>query len=136
MSARSTFAAAILLLFVGVSVLGVGMSMMTDAQGHMSNCPFMNGLGSICQMNIFDHLSHWQSLFIALSPTNSSVSPILLLTVIFIAFAFWPQSNRENKSQFAILFHQQTTPSFFDPLRAAFARGVLHSKIYDIVAIR
>lgn len=136
MSARSTFAVVILILFVGVSVLGVGVSMMTDAQGHMSSCPFMNGFGSICQMNIFDHLLHWQSLFVALSPTNPSAFLIFLSIFIFIAFAFWSQSDRENKSELAVIFHRQQILILSDPLRAAFAKGILHPKIYDIVVIR
>ena len=136
MSAKPIFAVAVLLLFAGVSILGVGMSMMTDAQGHMSNCPFMTGTGSICQMNVVDHLSHWQALFTALSPTNSSVSFILLLALAFIAFTFGLRLWRTDKTQITSVFYRQTTPILFNPLRMAFAKGVLHPKIYNLAAIR
>ena len=124
-----------LLLFMGVSILGVGMSMMTDAQGHMSSCPFMNGLGSLCQMNIFDHLSHWQAFFTALAPTNFNASLFLFLTLAIAALAFWRQSKPKNQSLPATIFYRQELPILFSPLRIAFAQGILHPKIYDVTAI-
>ena len=136
-SAKSTFVILILLLFVGISVWGLGMSMMTDAQGHMSNCPLMNGSQSICTMNVFDHLANWQNLFVTVAPTAFNLSLILLisLTLILSAFVIYSPSIRENQSQSFSNFHAEFS-AFFNPLRIAFSNGILHPKIYDIAVIR
>ena len=130
--AKTILAGGILLLFMAISMAGLGMSMMTDAQGHMGNCPLMNGLSSICKMNVFEHLASWQSLFVSLAPNILNLSLALFsLALIFVAFIFSDESPQNIRLESSSLPREQV--SLFNPLRIAFARGILHSKIYNAV---
>ena len=128
-SAKSVFALSMLLLFVAVSILGLGMSMMTDGQGHMANCPLMVGTASLCSMNIFEHLSRWQSIFTTLVPT--SLTLLLALSALSLIILRTGASSRFLFNNKRFILHQIIAGSF-NPLRLALSRGILHPKIYDL----
>ncbi len=124
----------ILALFATLALAGVHTTMMTNGHGNMLPCPFMNGTGSLCQMSIMQHLAAWQSLFIATTP-NIIIS-FLVLTLFFISFLY-KQSEKVSLERARLLSFKirNTVSLFFDPLRIALSKGILHSKRYNFVSI-
>lgn len=47
----------------------------------MSNCPFMVGEVTLCEMNVLDHIASWQAMFTAL-PAGLSTILLLLLSLV------------------------------------------------------
>ena len=70
-----------ILLALSFGMLLIGMNMNMDMRGHMSHtdCPFMIGEQAICQMDVLDHLTAWQSMFNVLVPTL-----LILFSVVFV----------------------------------------------------
>ena len=93
----------------------------------------MNG-GSFCSMNIMQHLTAWQSLFVATTPGVVIVS--LVLALLFIGFLY-KQSEIAALEEIRFLHfkNRNIISSFFDPLRLAFSKGILHSKRYAFVSV-
>lgn len=119
----------IFLSFLVMSLFGMNLPMNQDEHGQMSNCPFMVGSFSFCQMNLINHLTTWQGLFRA----TSSLYKIVLLIAItiftlysliekiinsppLVCFPFWYRLNQKN--------------NFFNYLNYVFSQGILHSKIF------
>ena len=90
---------------------------MLGMDNEMAGCPFMNNLTIICQMAPIDHLSGWQSIFIAL---------VVLLVFLIINFNFQRILSKENIQ----IFSAQKFLNFCSNILLAFVRGILHPKIY------
>jgi hypothetical protein len=115
-------------LFVAAATLGIQMTM-ADNHGNMTPCPLMNGLSSICPMNIIQHMAAWQLLFSATMPTTI----VLLLALMLLLVGFSSINSKEDFSataEFSNIKRRNSTPLFFNPLRLAFSKGILHTKIY------
>lgn len=54
---------------------------------HEPGCPFMPGEQAICQMDVFDHISAWQSTFTSTLPTI--VVYLLVVTAVFAAWRYY-----------------------------------------------
>lgn len=130
---RQILALSILALFVGVATFGLYASMMADQDGNMSDCPLMNGMSSMCRMNIMEHISQWQQMFATAIPSGLSLA--ILLAMGFLSFLFLARDNLHNREQLnqKIAFTQINQNSFqiLSYLSFAFSRGILHAKIYD-----
>ena len=116
----------ILITFLMVSVGGVLSSgMMQD--GNMAHCPFM-GITAICNMNALEHLSGWQRLF-TMTP-HSFTTLILLLLLSFVVGRFVPILLRRKRVPQQPIFYVRYFDEVFDPMKLAFARGLIHPKVF------
>lgn len=126
---RLVLALSTVALFLVVSIFGLHATMMTDGQGNMRNCPLMNGIASVCRMDVFEHLANWQTLFVA------TVSPLAaLLSVLFLVLTFPLRSVRELHSlgkNFSRFSREDFEPNLFNHIQIALRRGILHPKLYD-----
>ena len=119
--------------FAFMSIFGMSMGMETK-DGQMSSCPFMTGEDSMCQMNVTEHISRWQQIFLGIPSKTNFLAPVLLLmTAFLIAFAkslFRPEKLTELAA--SLFAHQrELLVEVFDPLIIAFSDGILHPKIYE-----
>jgi hypothetical protein len=127
---KKTAFAFLIALFLMVNIGGffAAENMMTMGEGSTHSCPFMD-VPSLCSMSPLDHLVAWQEMLAATTEQASIVvfSLLLALAVVFIGYTC---------RDFALLIrvaipisrNKRETGRFFDPLRLAFARGVIHSK--------
>jgi hypothetical protein len=126
-----------LALFVTAALSGSHLIMMTDGHGNMVPCPFMSGSGSLCNMDVIQHMNAWQSLFAAAMPATTLLLLVFLaLTLLFVI----PSSKKSQKDHvreiaFSVFKKRGFDSLFSDPLRLAFSRGILHSKRYHHVSI-
>jgi hypothetical protein len=99
--------------------------MMSD--GKMENCPYM-GVVALCDMNPPEHLFQWQQLFTTTAPHVSTFALFLLLAT-FLLWRFIDNfSYRHNKEE--PVAYQIDKIDIFDFLRLAFARGLIHPKVF------
>ena len=130
----SIFVVFILALFATLALAGAHTTMITNGHGNMLPCPLMNNTGSLCQMSIMQHLAAWQSLFIAIIP--NVIILFLVLTLFSISFLYKQLGNVSiERARLLSLKNCNTVSLFFDPLRVAFSKGILHSKRYNFVSI-
>lgn len=126
-----------LIAFLSVAFFGASQSMMgmeKRSDGSMGGCIF-SGMEEICKMSFTEHLTQWQSMFTTTVTQNAfTIILLLLLAVVFVAIGIF-------KRNLLLLFSQYTTRwrlylrynpelSLFNPLKKAFARGILNPKIY------
>ncbi len=80
----------------------------------------IGGAFVLCSMDPLDHLSEWQGAFAA----------IVSLLSVSIAFCYFVQDFFIPKQAGVAVLRHNDTGRVFDPLRLAFARGVLNTKAY------
>lgn len=118
----------LLTLALGASFGGFITAGMMSMDGITQDCPYMGETG-YCNMNISEHLASWQNLF---TTTLERVNPLAflpLLTLFVLAYFFVDLLVRKRSEQ--PLFQRWRTRELFDPLRLAFARGIIHPKLYS-----
>lgn len=121
-----------LLVFVVVNMFGLSFTM--DHQmsgGHMAACPFMGETASVCQMTLSDHVTKWKEMFIALLPTMTLLTLLILgITMMVLIFTLAPPWL--NRVSLLLRNYKKLHPDikFFNPLILAFAQGILHPRIY------
>lgn len=111
--------------------LDFGMAMNPD--GSMGNCPF-NPDGSICTMNLREHLSTWQTMFAAL-PQKAMVISFIFLALWFAAAAIIFQKLLLKYSKllfydYRIYTKQYKYISLIDPLKRAIYQGIINPKVF------
>ena len=110
-----------------MSTWGAASLGMTMQDGKMmENCPFM-GVPAICNMSPLEHLSAWQHMFASTMPQFIMFALLLLMTVLLSRFfenflEYKPPTARP-------VFYHWYEFAVFDPLKLAFARGLIHPKI-------
>lgn len=91
------------------------------------------GHKTICKMDIFDHLSYWQSLFTALPHIGIGMALVLMLALV--SSAFWSYFSSYLQRCQAILqrlYLRHSPPrDLCDHILQAFSQGILHPKIYS-----
>ena len=107
------------------------MHMGIDGKMSMDDCPFMIGT-SLCTMNPFEHISLWQSMFIALPHQNSVVLYVLLLSVfifyhIYFRYLFSPPQNILSVTLSRLYQATFISTSY---LHEAFSSGILNPKLF------
>lgn len=110
------------------------MGMEQKSDGTMGGCLF-SGMEEICEMSFTEHLTEWQSMFTTTVTQNAFTTMLLLLlAVVFVTVGIFTRN-------LLLLFSHYTTRwrlylrhnpelSLFNPLKEAFARGILNPKIY------
>lgn len=81
---KNTIALLSITIFLVMGSVGI---MAMSGHHHEPGCPFMLGEQAICQMDVFDHITAWQSAFTTIIPTV--VLLILLASVVFIAWRYY-----------------------------------------------
>ncbi|PJE64539.1 MAG: hypothetical protein COU90_01725 [Candidatus Ryanbacteria bacterium CG10_big_fil_rev_8_21_14_0_10_43_42] len=124
------------LAFFLVSFFGLGHTNMAtgpDGQMSSSNC-FMPGMtASLCQMNPFEHIATWQSMFTAI-PSQSDF--VLLLFALLALSAFFIRSYQSMAPPQALVLLQPVFAYYkrrmpiMHSLQEAFSNGILHPKIF------
>lgn len=106
---------------------GFGMNMQDD--GHMSDCPFM-GKVAICNMSPLEHIAILQSMF----TSSLQQSPIVTLLLFLLAFALtrlivfaYPRDADVDMQRISFTHRKSKV---IDSLRLAFARGLIHPKVF------
>lgn len=118
------------LLFVVVFTTSIGgvvtANMMMD-DGVMHDCPYM-GVPVLCNMTPIEHVSAWQNMFLATSEQFSTYAFLLLLALAVlwqcIGYIFVPRYSQTFAPR------HRYRERVFDPLRLAFARGIIHRKVF------
>ncbi len=113
-----------LLVMNAGGAISAGM-MMED--GAMHNCPYM-GVPVLCNMSPLEHLSEWQSMFAATAQQFATAALLLLLALAivwqFFGHLFVPERTK------TLVPRYRYRERVFDPLRLAFARGIIHTKVF------
>ena len=108
------------------------LSMSMGMDGHMTNCPFMNGSSSLCQMNVSEHLNQWKQSFSMIREKNL-LSLFFLLAIIF-AVTLILNNKTDDKIAYqrfrGHLYKYKPEIKLFDFLLVAFSDGIIRSKIY------
>jgi hypothetical protein len=114
----------ILALTVG-GVLSADMMMPDD--GAMQNCPYM-GIAVLCNMTPLQHLSEWQVAFAATAQQLSIAALLLMLAALLL----WRLILHLLAPPPSILptVRYRDRQVIFNPLRLAFARGLIHPKVF------
>jgi len=97
--------------------------------GVMHDCPYM-GVTALCDMSPLEHLSQWRMMF---SATLQQFSNSLLLLLLAFILAWHVTANPyapPTRTKGSSSRHRHTTRDVFDPLRSAFARGIIHPKVF------
>lgn len=121
---------AVLSLFLVVIVMmnigGFLSSQMMMEDGTMHSCPYM-GVTALCNMSLLEHMSQWQQMFTT-TVQHITTGPLLQLMVLVIVWVYLKQFLYSRTERF--LPRSRYRERSFDPLRLAFARGILHTKVY------
>lgn len=123
----------LLFSFAFVVLLGLNLSMGTDAKGTMSPCSFIGSSNSLCPMSATQHISQWELAFTAI-PQNH----LLATLIILLSFAFAIVIFKGYFSTFEKLFldwfkrYRLNHPDIllFNYLTFVFARGIVQPKLY------
>ncbi len=112
--------AALILMMNFGGFLSAGM-MMSDATMH--DCPFM-GVPTLCGMSPLEHAAQWQAMTAATTQQFQSIALLLLLVIV------WSYVSARDILQPTPLYllQRRDRGRVFDPLRLAFARGILNTK--------
>ena len=105
--------------------------MKVDSQ--MSNCLF-NGQEEVCNMNVSEHLSVWQSMITSL-PQTTGLLGLLLLSVVLVAVFISLRdilSKLSEKIRFLYTLYIKQHPqiSLYNFLREIFSQGILNPKLF------
>jgi hypothetical protein len=114
-------------LFLAVNVGGIFTAGMMMSNGSVHDCPFM-GVPALCAMSPLEHLSEWQMTFAAVS--EQFAGTILLLLLAFAVFWQFVARFVIPKRTGVYLSRQRYEGRVFDPLQLAFARGIIHTKVF------
>ncbi|MBI5004130.1 hypothetical protein HZC00_03480 [Candidatus Kaiserbacteria bacterium] len=125
---RHTIALILLTVFVSMTMGGVFSYQMMMQDGTMHDCPYM-GIAVLCDMTPLTHLSKWQNMFSA-TVQVLVVLALLLLLAAFITSRFVQDLFLPMQSPPRAVSRYRYRESITDPLRLAFARGLIHPKIF------
>lgn len=113
---------------------GLGMK----SGGETNGCLF-DGQMEVCNMNVSDHITTWQTMLTGL-PQNDEVMEALFLAAMFVVTILFTQITLSKFSErittrYYLYIKQHPQIHLFDSLKEAFSRGILNSKIYAEVTI-
>lgn len=125
-----------LVAFLAVIFFGLPrtIGMEKNSDGMMSGCLF-SGKVEICAMSFTEHITVWQSMFTTTATQNALTTVLLLLlTVVFVAVGIFKRSllllSSYHATRWRLYIRHNPELSLFNPLKEAFARGILNPKIY------
>ncbi len=115
-----------------LAVFGAHQGMTIDGMGVMGSCALMGAPAAMCPMGVLEHAAAFRALF---APVPEAFA--LLLAIVLLVYAAWRQGSSMSDVSRRLVRARQLVrdPSFglFLPLRVAFARGILHPKIYSAI---
>lgn len=130
MKKKNFFVALLLFLsLASASVFGITMGMEHDSgQMQMVGCMFMSGPDAMCPMTISEHINKWRDTFLATVSNNVLLVFGLALVAVVVIKTF----SSGIQISLSYFYYRRDHPniSLFLPLRYAFARGILHPRIY------
>lgn len=116
--------------FVLFAYLALGSFLMVGMMDHhdmvMGGCPFMPGEQSMCQMNAFDHITAWQSMFTGVLPTVLVLALIATTTIFFWRLWYPPPDSIRKQS----LYHGRAETVIIPLYQELFSKGILNPKTY------
>lgn len=122
--------------FLSVAFFGASQTMGMEQQsdGTMGGCLF-SGMEEICEMSFIEHLTEWQSMFTTTVTQNAfTIILLLLLAVVFFAIGIFKRNllllYNYHATRWRFYIRHNPELSLFNPLKEAFARGILNPKIY------
>lgn len=125
----------IILSFVGLTVFSLGhMGGMTASEnGDMAGCIF-TGKTMLCKMSVIEHISLWQSMFVAI-PQGSLMFMVLLILLVAVVFVTKnilapPRFSGSGVLTKRLYLREHPDLLLFNPLQEAFSRGILNPKTY------
>lgn len=104
-----------------LAIGSVGMMGMSDH--HEPGCPFMPGEQAICQMDVFDHISAWQSMFTTTLPALAIY--LVLTAVIFVAWIYYSPPDLFVR---AFLERRRFEPARISIIQELFSSGILNPR--------
>lgn len=122
----------LVIIFSLAAVLGAWHSfdMERGADGEMSGCLFTGG-AMLCEMSVIEHLAWWQGLLAAV-PSQATVL-LTLLAVVLLSLRFAFRLPPTPSLLQTVSLPQPVDRCLTDPFVRAFAQGILHPKIYEVV---
>lgn len=116
----------IIALFLLVNIGGIFTAeMMMD--GDMTHCPYM-GVAALCDMSPLEHLSQWQMTFSTTVQQFATAALLLLLAFAILRSLIGRLTAPKRIEAFVPRYRYRVRN--FDPLRLAFARGIIHPKVF------
>ena len=115
-------------IFVMMSIGGGLSSEMMMQDGTMMPCPFM-GVAAVCTMSPLEHMAGWQQMFVS-TVQHSAARALVLLVALMLVFRSLQGLHRPRILHRRHSYRQRYRERLFDPLRLAFARGIIHSKAF------
>ena len=88
----------------------------------------IGGAFVLCTMSPLEHLTEWQQTFAA--TVQQASTALFVLLFVLVSFRAFLQNLLFVKRAGIPVWRYRTAGRVFDPLRLAFARGILHSKAY------
>lgn len=131
---KSAATISVLLGFIGMA--GFGFLAM-NSQDDMPGCLF-TGHTMLCNMNVIEHISLWQSILVATLQKTSILVLLLVLVFaveLFIFRRYLFHVLRLGTSFLKQVRNLQKNDVFFDPVKYALAKGILHSRIYEFATL-
>lgn len=120
-----------IIVFFAAGTFGIShLGMTSDANGQMSNCPFM-GVAALCDMNPLEHIAAWQNMFTAVPFKGISALALLLLAffAVFLWRDFWNTRWVQSISNHSQYFRNKTF-LIRNELQEALSAGILHPKLF------
>lgn len=131
MNTKSKFSAIfglILAIFVFVNLAGLNLSAATMNDG-MNDCPIMQGMDSLCQMGLINHIESWFNMM-------SSILPEILILILLAVVASTASYLIPNTSSLHTFLRarqrwRNNYLNLFIPLRFALSHGIIQPKLYN-----
>lgn len=117
----------LILIYIMTLSLGAGMMIMDD-NGQTSYCPLMDS-GTFCQMNMFEHLAIFQSMFMGISANAFRILAVFITLTVLIFFNNGLKETERHKLR-KILKTSRPGLNIYNKLLQALSNGVLQPKLY------
>lgn len=118
----------LIIMFLSLFYMSMGM----DVSFEMSDCPLMLDQSIVCQMDVYEHISVWKSLFLSIAPNFVLFS--LVLVSILLAFSQIPGYWRHPPEDFILLYRRvvgRLLTFNYRALQELFSNGILHPKLFN-----
>mgnify|MGYP001258635514 CR=1 FL=1 len=129
---RKLVTGSFLLLFIGAMFSGFfHMTMTMDMVDDASGCAFMSSGKELCNMSVAEHISTWQSTFLATMPVFNLL--LLALAAAVIIFTVAPNLLLKQRFRVSIIpkeIVERVYTFSYRPLQELFSSGILHPKLF------
>ncbi|GEM_PF-6319740 len=121
---------ATILLAFWLAASGAWLNMSMDSGAGMVGCPFTMGSMSLCQMDVFSHLTQFRTTFsVPHGFASSALIAALLVVVSTLGYLLWRILSPPGWYAWHKYIHHRQF-AVFRYLTEALASGILHPKLY------